>query len=101
MLFEYLDFVEVILMGGIIKGLGFISLFIFGIWGLLIDLSILYEVIGFWGIVIGIFVLPVTLIAAPWYALLAWGTWFPLIITYGGGLISYILIGIGSSLQEE
>lgn len=82
-------------VGGILKILAVIAYFIFGIWGFIISIAIVNYAAGFWGVVIGFFIFPVTLCAAPWYALVEWGTWYPLIIIYGGGLFSSALWGLG------
>ena len=86
--------------GGIFKVLGGIVFAIFGLWGLIIELTIVNQVAGVGGFVIGFMLLPVTFIAAHWYALVAWGNWFPLLITYGGGILAAILFGIGSAISD-
>jgi len=72
-----------------------------GLWGFFIELAIVNQAAGFWGVVIGIFILPVTLFAAPFYALVAQGTWFPLILIYGGGFTGLCLFGAGSFIKEK
>ena len=56
---------------------------------------------GFDGVVIGFILLPVMFLAAPWYALVAWGHWFPLLIVYGGGILAAVLFGIGSAIADN
>ena len=56
-------------IGGIFKIIAMIGYFIFGIWGLIISVAIVNYAAGFWGVVIGVFIFPVTLVAAPWYAM--------------------------------
>lgn len=63
--------------------------------GFIISLMIVSEVAGFWGVVLGITLFPVVLVAAPWYALVSWGNPIPLILIYGGGILAAILYGIG------
>lgn len=89
------------IIGGIFKIIGGIAYVGFGIWGLIIVLSIINQAAGFWGVVIGFFIFPVTLVAAPWYALVAWGTWFPLIVVYGGGIGASIFYGLGSVISGD
>lgn len=84
---------------GIFKVLGGIMFAIFGLWGFIIELAIVNHVAGFWGVVVGIMILPVTLVAAPWYALVAWGNWTPLIIVYGGGIAGGAFFWIGSLIS--
>jgi hypothetical protein len=88
-------------IGKLISGLGTICYVVFGIWGFLLSLSIVHEVVGFWGFVLAFVVFPVTFVAAPWYALFHWGTWFPLLVSYGGFILAVILNAIGSSLSGE
>ena len=87
--------------GSIFKVFGGIAFFIFGLWGLIFELAIVNQAAGFWGVVIGIFILPVTFVAAPWYAIVEWGNWFPLLIVYGGGIVSAIFFGIGSLIAGD
>jgi len=87
--------------GGIFKIMGGITFAILGLWGLIIELSIVNQAAGFWGVVIGFFILPITFVAAPWYALVAWGNWFPLLIVYGGGIAAAVLFGIGSLIAGD
>jgi hypothetical protein len=88
-------------LGKLISGLGTTCYVVFGVWGLLLSFSIVHEIVGFWGFVIAVVVLPVTFAAAPWYALFHWGTWFPLLVSYGGFILAAILSGIGSSLSGD
>ena len=81
--------------------IGVIGYVVFGIWGLIIILSIINHAAGFWGVVIGFFILPVTFVAAPWYALVAFGTWFPLLVVYGGGIGASIFFGLGSAIAGD
>ncbi len=89
------------IVGIIFKVLGGAMFFIFGIWGFIVELAIVNHVAGFWGVVIGIMILPVTLVAAPWYALIAWGNWIPLAIVYGGGITAAVFFGVGSLIAGD
>ena len=64
-------------LGKLLSGLGVICYCVCGILTLFMSLSIVHEVTGFWGFVVAFVLLPVTLLAAPWYALIHWGTSFP------------------------
>ena len=44
---------------------------------------------------------PATIIAVPWYALLAWGNPYPLAIGYGGIILAFSLVGVGTLLGSE
>ena len=85
-------------VGAIFMVGGWIAWVAFGIWGLLLDLAIVNHAAGFWGVVVGFFVAPVTFIAAPWYAAVAWGNWFPLVICYGGGIVASVLMLLGKAV---
>jgi hypothetical protein len=89
------------LFGGIFKVFGGIAFFIFGLWGLIIELAIVNQAAGFWGVVIGFLILPITFVAAPWYALVEWGNWFPLLIVYGGGILAIVSFCIGSAIAGD
>lgn len=58
--------------------------------GFLVSLSIIEKAAGFWGSVVGVVLFPVTITIAPWYALFAWKTPWPLILNYGGMIVSGI-----------
>ena len=88
-------------LGGLVKVAGYIAWATFGIWGFLLCLAIVNQAAGFWGVVVAFFVLPVTFVAAPWYAGVAWGNWFPLLVCYGGGIAATILVGIGSAIAGD
>ncbi len=89
------------ILGLMLKIMSGICFLVFGLWAFLIDLSILNQVLGFWGVVIAFLLLPVAFVAAPWYALVAWGNPLPLIVGYGGGILALILYGIGSFLAKD
>lgn len=88
-------------IGAIIKGAGYVAWVVFGIWGMLLCYAIVNQVAGFWGIVLGLTFLPMTFIAAPWYAALSWGNWLPLLIIYGGGISATVLFAVGSSIAGD
>ena len=68
--------------------------------GFLISLGIVHAVTtNFWVFALAFFLFPVTIAAAPWYALFYWGTWIPLAVTYGGFIASVVLRAIGHRLN--
>jgi len=89
------------IVGGFFKLLGVIAFVIFGLWGFIIELAIVSYVAGFWGVVFGFIILPITFTITPWYALVAWGNWFPLLIVYGGWISATILYGTGSIISGD
>jgi hypothetical protein len=72
-----------------------------GPWGLFLDLAIVHRAAGFLGVVVGSVLFPVTFAVAPWYAGVAWGYWFPLLISYGGAIVTTLLVGLGSVIAGE
>jgi len=81
--------------------LAVISGIIFGFWGLILLVGVVNEIAGFLGVVIGFILFPVMFAAAPWYAAVAWGNWLPLIVCYGGGVLTAILYGLGSLIAGD
>ena len=88
-------------IGNLISGLGMICYVVFGIWGFFLSLAIVHQSVGFWGFVIAFLALPITFVAAPWYALFHYGTWFPLMVNYGGLVLAGILSAIGGALSGD
>ena len=88
-------------LGALLSGLGAVAFFAFGLWGFILELIIVNQAAGFWGIVVGIFVFPVTLVAAPWYALVARGDWLPLAVVYGGCAVAGLTVAAGGGLRGD
>jgi len=88
-------------MGLIFKVPAFIIYIVAGLWGFIICLGIVADALGFVGTVIAFVLFPVTFAAAPWYAALAYGNWFPLILVYGGGIGASVLYGIGAAIDKD
>jgi hypothetical protein len=49
---------------------------------------------GFWGVLVGLFVLPITAFAAPIYEIVRYGNWWPVLSVYGGGLLATVFGGM-------
>ena len=77
-----------------LTGAGIIAGGVFGLWGFILDLAVVRHVAGLWGVVGGVVLFPLTYVVVPWYAAIAWGNWFPLLIGYGGVLAGGILLWI-------
>jgi hypothetical protein len=88
-------------IGRLLKIISYIVYAIFGLWGFILSLSIINYAAGFWGVVIGFAFLPLTFVAAPWYALVQWGTWYPLTVNYGGIAIASVIYGLGALFYRE
>ena len=88
-------------LGDMLKGLAYLIFIVCGLWGFILELSIIYQAVGLWLVIVGIVLFPVTLAVAPWYALIAYGNWFPLALIYGGGIAGSIIGSIGSRLAGD
>ena len=88
-------------IGRLLKAAGWVIWTISGIWGLVLCLSIITKAAGFWGLFAAVALAPITFLVAPLYAGFAWGNWFPLLLTYGGGLVVGILQMIGGALDRD
>ena len=89
------------IVGKIVKTVGYVAWVICGLWGFVLDLAVVNYVAGFWGVVLGFSIAPVTFTAAPWYALVAWGTWYPLLICYEGTIVSGAIVWMGSTISGD
>ena len=89
------------IIGYIFSTISVIIFAVTGPWAIYLELKILIYIAGFWGLVIGITVLPLTFIAIPWYAGISMGDWFPFLLTFGGGISALIFLAIGLFLFEE
>lgn len=89
------------IIGSFLCGCGYLIWFICGMLGFIWELQIVNEIAGFWGVVIGFTILPVTFIATPFYALIAYGDWMPLSVIYGGGIIGTIFVALGVSFIKD
>ena len=87
--------------GKVVNGVGAVVLVVTGIWGLVLSLDIITDVIGFWGMIAAIILAPITVLAVPIYAGLAMGIWFPVVLNYGGCLLAILLMAVGSRLDRD
>lgn len=88
---------------GVFTGVFGIIWCLFGVAALVVNLAVINEALGwgFWGIVLAIVVFPLTMIAAPWYALIAWGNPIPLALTYGGFVVLLVGGAVVGILQKR
>jgi len=80
-----------------LKGCANILFFIVGIWALILDFQIIIYEWGFGGAVLSFLLLPIAFVVAPFYALFKYGIWMPIIVTYGGGLFTYLLLVVSGA----
>ena len=89
--------------GGTLGGVFGVLYCLLGIVSLVVNLMVVNDALGwgFLGIVLALLIFPVTILAAPFYALIAWGNPVPLVLTFGGFAI--VLVGgwIASMVQGE
>lgn len=88
-------------LGSILSIVTPILMFGGGIICLIICVGIVREVFGPAVSFLSLIIFPVLLAVAPWYALFAWGNWFPLVLTYGLGITITILFYISNWLTGE
>lgn len=84
-----------------VKWLGYAAFAVTGIWSFILELQIIFMASGFGGLVLALFLGPITFALAPFYAGIAWGYWFPLILGYGGGIAAFGLIAAGNAIEER
>ncbi len=88
-------------MGVIFKAPAFLIWSVSGFWGFFICFGIVQDALGTAVAVISLFFFPFLLVLAPWYAGLALGDWFPMVVTYGGGIAAFFLYGIGDTIDDH
>ncbi|MHB1937127.1 MAG: hypothetical protein ACYCOR_11145 [Acidobacteriaceae bacterium] len=88
-------------LGSFLKAIGYFVFIVGGLWGAVLCLAIIDKVAGFLGVLASLILIPITFVAAPWYAGFAWHNWFPLILVYGSCFGSSVLIVAGQALRGE
>lgn len=64
-------------------------------------LGIAARAAGFWGVLVGLFILPITALAAPIYEIVKHGNWWPVLYVYGGCLLALVFGGMAIKLGES
>ena len=88
-------------MGKIFKAPAFLIWLVCGLWGLSISFGIVQNALGTIVAVLSLLVAPALIALAPWYAGIALGDWFPLILVYGGTIAAYALFAIGGAIDGD
>jgi hypothetical protein len=88
-------------MGMIFKGPAFLIWLVCGLWSLFICFGIVQTALGTIIAVISLFLAPALIGLAPLYSGFFLGDWFPLLLTYGGGIGAAILFGLGSAIDGD
>jgi hypothetical protein len=78
------------------KALAMIIYFGAGIVSFFWSMAVIIENLGFIGGLIAFFVLPVTIVFAPFYVGFSTGNWMLLAITYGGGIVASIIFAMSN-----
>ena len=86
--------------GGLLEVIGYVLWIVGVLWGFVLCLEIIFKVVGYWGI-LALILAPITIAAAPIYAVFAWGNWFPLVLVYGGSFVSSAIIVTGGAMRKE
>ena len=79
----------------ILIAIGFCTLAVFG------ALAIAARAAGVMGVLIGLFILPITGLAAPIYEVVKHGNWWPVLYIYGGSLAAQVFGGIAIKLGDS
>jgi hypothetical protein len=87
--------------GNIFKSLSIITIIITVFCGFGLNLAIVRQVVGSWGVIICLILFPIVFAVAPWYELISHGNWFPLLVIYGGVITSSVLYNIGSFVSGK
>jgi len=87
--------------GKVVNGVGALLFVVTGIWGLVLSLDIITDVIGFWGMIAAIILAPITFFVVPLYAGIGLGIWFPVLLNYGGCLVAILLMALGTRLDRD
>jgi hypothetical protein len=73
---------------------------VLGFWSLVVNVKIIEAVAGFWGFLLAFVFFPIALTATPLYAFFVYGDSGPAVLSYGGTIIGFALVGLGSVLAE-
>jgi hypothetical protein len=60
--------------------------------GLMLGLNIAYATAGVAGMLVASALFPMTVALSPWYALLELSDWTPMLVVYGGAVLSVLLV---------
>lgn len=84
-----------------LRGLGIGIIIMGALYGVVLSWQLLYANYGTVGAVAGLVAAPVLVVLVPWYALFVGGFWFPLVFTYGCGIVGGWLYSAGDEPQPR
>lgn len=88
-------------LGSVLRFVAYVLMLVGGFACLAICFGIVKEVFGSVVAFLSLVIFPVLLVVSPWYALFAWGNWFPLVLVYGLGIIVSTLFYLSARLTGE
>ena len=56
---------------------------------------------GFWGVIIGVLVLPLTVVLSPLVTLIDEADWLPLIVIWGSGISAFFVNSMSHKLSDD
>ena len=87
--------------GGIFYLIGFLVMMAGSLVSLVICVGIVKEVFSPGVAFLSLAIFPVLIVLAPVYALVSWGSWFPIAVVYGIGIVVMVLFGIAGLISGK
>ena len=69
--------------------------------GLTASLFAVHEIMGIWGVILGILIFPLTFAYLPFYVLFAEGNWSLILLNYGSIAVSWILLHLADQKEKK
>lgn len=73
---------------------------IFGVWGFILSMQVLYDLGGIFTVVVGLVIAPVSYLLAPFYAGLANGYWLPAVVSFAPVVVIILLSTVVAVLNK-
>lgn len=88
-------------MKDFLRGLGNLIISVTAIISTILDIQIVWYEWGYRGVVLSVLAYPLAILSIPIFALIKYGRWLPILVTYGGGIIGLVLLNSGGASDEE
>lgn len=88
-------------LGRLIQILGGVVFILASLIGFLSSIAIVVKTWGVWAFILGMVLFPIVFAVAPFYIGFALGDWSVVIVQYGGMLVGFILVAIGTALEGK